>query len=626
MIIHEDEKKLLLSIKVIPLIVFLLIAIIGTSIVLYIHKNNFNNEINKVKNIYLKNEKELLKQEVLKIRNNIITEKNLTEEKLKKNIKDKVEQAYSIMNNIHKQNKDKSKKEILKLVKDALRDIRFNEKRGYFFMYKMDGTNLLLPPRKDLEGKNLIKMKDAKGAYSIRDLRDLTQKKGESFYTWWWYKPNQDKFQSKKIGYAKYFKALDCFVGTGEYVEDFEGMIKKSIAQRLSTYTYGNDSYIFAFDKDGTVLAHIDQSKIGTNNLNDKNTNDVYATYDILSTSSDQGDFLSYSFKKNGEDIETKKISFVVKYEDWDWTIGSGFYTDDLALLIAEKKRELTKLNDTQVDTIILCALVVSLIVVILSLLLSYTIKERFESYKRKVHDKDKLLFQQSKMAAMGEMLESIAHQWRQPLSVITTVTSGLKVQKEYKMLTDDELDDGLNNIQESADHLSQTIDDFRDFYKDNKSKVLFKVSSTIEKSLHLLSSKFKNKNIEIISDIDQIEILGYPNELIQVFMNILNNSRDALDSNKITQKMIFITTETKEDKLIIKFYDNGNGIDKKYLPEIFNHKFTTKSDQDGTGIGLYMSKLIVEKVGGTIIVQNKEFEYEGISYKGAEFIITLPL
>ena len=626
MIIHEDEKKLLLSIKVIPLIVFLLIAIIGTSIVLYIHKNNFNNEINKVKNIYLKNEKELLKQEVLKIRNNIITEKNLTEEKLKKNIKDKVEQAYAIMNNIHKQNKDKSKKEILKLVKDALRDIRFNEKRGYFFMYKMDGTNLLLPPRKDLEGKNLIKMKDAKGAYSIRDLRDLTQKKGESFYTWWWYKPNQDKFQSKKIGYAKYFKALDCFVGTGEYVEDFEGMIKKSIAQRLSTYTYGNDSYIFAFDKDGTVLAHIDQSKIGTNNLNDKNTNDVYATYDILSTSSDQGDFLSYSFKKNGEDIETKKISFVVKYEDWDWTIGSGFYTDDLALLIAEKKRELTKLNDTQVDTIILCALVVSLIVVILSLLLSYTIKERFESYKRKVHDKDKLLFQQSKMAAMGEMLESIAHQWRQPLSVITTVTSGLKVQKEYKMLTDDELDDGLNNIQESADHLSQTIDDFRDFYKDNKSKVLFKVSSTIEKSLHLLSSKFKNKNIEIISDIDQIEILGYPNELIQVFMNILNNSRDALDSNKITQKMIFITTETKEDKLIIKFYDNGNGIDKKYLPEIFNHKFTTKSDQDGTGIGLYMSKLIVEKVGGTIIVQNKEFEYEGISYKGAEFIITLPL
>ncbi len=626
MLIQEDEQKLLLSIKIIPLILFLLMAIIGTSVVLYIHKTNFNNEINKVKTTYLTSEKEYLKQEIIKVRNNIINEKELTEETLKINIKEQVNQAYAIINNIYNQNQTKSKKEIVNMAKDALRDIRFNDNRGYYFMYKMDGTTLLLPPRKDLEGKNLIKMKDAKGVYAIKNMRDLTRKKGESFYTWWWYKPNQNKYQSKKIGYARYFKALDCFVGTGEYVEDFEGMIKKSIAKRLSTYTFGKDSYIFAFDKDGTILSHIDQKKIGTNNLNEKNTNDVYATYDILSASTQEGAFINYSFKKIGEDIETKKISFVLKYPDWDWTIGSGFYTDDLTLLIETKKRELIKQNESQVHTIILIALFVSVIVVLLSLLLSYTIKEKFESYKGKVRHKDKLLFQQSKMAAMGEMIENIAHQWRQPLSIITTATTGLKVQKKFDLITDESLDNGLNNIHESADYLSQTIDDFRNFYKDDKLKVLFDISSTLDKALHLLESKLKNKKIDIVLDIEDIEILGYQNELIQVFMNILNNSRDALDELPIVKKIICIESEKIKDTVIIRFFDNAGGIDEQILPKVFDHKFTTKIEQNGTGIGLYMSRLIIEKVGGSITVENKEFKHEEIDYKGAEFVVTLPL
>ena len=626
MLIQEDEKKLLLSIKIIPLIVFLLMAITATSVVLYIQKTNFNNEIDKVKNRYLTNEKEYLKQEIFKIRNNIINEKKLTEETLKTNIKGKVNQAYSIINNIYNQNQNKSENEIINIVKDALRDIRFNDNRGYYFLYKMDGTNLLLPPRRDLEGQNFINFKDAKGKYTIRDMRDLTRKNGESFYTWWWYKPNQNKYQSKKIGYVRYFKSLDCFVGTGEYVKDFEGVIKKSIAKRLSTYTYGKDLYVFTLAKDGTILSHIDQKKIGTNNLNEKNTNDVYATYDILNASTEDGAFVNYSFKKIGEEIETKKISFVLKYKDWDWTIGSGFYTDDLSLLIEEKKKELINENDSKVNTIILIALVVSIIVVLLSLLLSYTIKEKFEGYKTKVRNKDKLLLKQSKMVAMGEMIENIAHQWRQPLSIITTATTGLKVQKEFDLITDKSLDIALNNIHESADYLSQTIDDFRNFYKDDKIKVLFDISMTIEKALHLLESKSKKNKLDIVQDIEEIKILGYQNELIQVFMNILCNAIDALEELSILKKIIFINSETIKDTVIIRFYDNAGGIEDKILPKIFDHKFTTKAEQNGTGIGLYMSKLIIEKVGGSITVHNKEFQYEEIEYKGAEFIITLPL
>ena len=626
MIIEEYEKKLLFAIKIIPVSIFLLIAIISTIVVLYVHKINYNNEIDKVRNIYLKSEKELLRQEVIKLHNNITNEKELTEEQLRINIKEKVYEAYSIVNNIYNQNSHKNKKEIIKMVTDSLRDIRFNDDRGYFFMYKMDGTTLLLPTRVDLEGKNLLNLKDAKGSYSIQNLRDLSLKKGESFYTWWWYKPNESNYQSKKIGFAKYFKPLDCFIGTGEYVNDFEETIKKSITKRLSTYRYGKNQYVFIFDEKGTVLSHMDKNRIGTNNLNEKNTNDIYATYDIVNVNDEKGKFLTYTFKKNSDFTETRKVSYVKKFKDWKWIIGSGFYTDDLKILIEKKKEELTKENESQIKTILIFAFSIGILIIVLSLFLSYVIKKQFEEYKQNAKDKDRLLFQQSKMAAMGEMLENIAHQWRQPLSVITTCASGIKMQKEYNLLTDENLINSVDNIMESAEHLSQTVDDFRNFYKDDKVKAKFKIINAINKSIQLVQSKYKSQNIQIITNTSDLEVVGLKNELIQVIINILNNARDVFESIEIEEKIIIISVEKIDGNAVIKFCDNGGGVAQENLEKIFTQKFTTKSDADGTGIGLYMSKLIIEKANGIIKVKNKEFIYEDKKYIGAEFTITLPM
>jgi len=626
MIIEEYEKKLLFAIKIIPVSIFLLIAIISTIVVLYVHKINYNNEIDKVRNIYLKSEKELLRQEVIKLHNNITNEKELTEEQLRINIKEKVYEAYSIVNNIYNQNSHKNKKEIIKMVTDSLRDIRFNDDRGYFFMYKMDGTTLLLPTRVDLEGKNLLNLKDAKGSYSIQNLRDLSLKKGESFYTWWWYKPNESNYQSKKIGFAKYFKPLDCFIGTGEYVNDFEETIKKSITKRLSTYRYGKNQYVFIFDEKGTVLSHMDKNRIGTNNLNEKNTNDIYATYDIVNVNDEKGKFLTYTFKKNSDFTETRKVSYVKKFKDWKWIIGSGFYTDDLKILIEKKKEELTKENESQIKTILIFAFSIGILIIVLSLFLSYVIKKQFEEYKQNAKDKDRLLFQQSKMAAMGEMLENIAHQWRQPLSVITTCASGIKMQKEYNLLTDENLINSVDNIMESAEHLSQTVDDFRNFYKDDKVKAKFKIINAINKSIQLVQSKYKSQNIQIITNTSDLEVVGLKNELIQVIINILNNARDVFESIEIEEKIIIISVEKIDGNAVIKFCDNGGGVAQENLEKIFTQKFTTKSDADGTGIGLYMSKLIIEKANGIIKVKNKEFIYEDKKYIGAEFTIILPL
>ena len=248
--------------------------------------------------------------------------------------------------------------------------------------------------------------------------------------------------------------------------------------------------------------------------------------------------------------------------------------------------------------------------------------KQKF--IEAKLTEKEKLLIQQSKMAQMGEMLENIAHQWRQPLSVISTSATGIKVQQQYNMLSNEQLIDSLDNIVKAAEHLSITVDDFRSFYKNDKEKKYFNLEDTINKSITLLSSKFNNQKINIEKQIEDIQILGYKNELIQVFMNILNNAKDELTKNDNENKLISICAYKENSKVIISFQDNAGGIPKDNLPYIFDNHFTTKEENDGTGIGLYMSKLIISKINGKIEASNEIVNYKEKTFTGAKFVITI--
>ena len=253
---------------------------------------------------------------------------------------------------------------------------------------------------------------------------------------------------------------------------------------------------------------------------------------------------------------------------------------------------------------------------------LEQRVKEEIE--KNKVNQK--ILMEQSKMASMGEMLESIAHQWRQPLSVITTAASGMKMQKEFDMLSDKEFYDSSDAIVSSAEHLSQTIDDFRDFFKTNKKKEKFEFKDAFHRASDLLSSKFKNRDIEIVEDIDDISIDGFINDIVQVFMNILNNAKDALEEMKDARRIIFIKIHNEEGNISICIKDTAGGIPTDIIDKIFESHFTTKEEKDGTGIGLYMTKQIIEEhFHGNIEVQNIEYSYDNENFKGAQFNITLP-
>lgn len=246
---------------------------------------------------------------------------------------------------------------------------------------------------------------------------------------------------------------------------------------------------------------------------------------------------------------------------------------------------------------------------------------------QKKLNRNEKMMMQQSKLASMGEMLENIAHQWRQPLSTITTAASGIKLEKEFDLLTDEDFDKNIDAILHSSNMLSKTLDDFRDFFKPNNEKILFNLNTLISNALNMISSKFKYYDVKVIQNCEDINIRGFSTELLQVFATILNNSNDILiDLNK-EEKFIFIDIYKKENNAVIIIKDSGGGIDENIVHRIFEPYFTTKHKALGKGIGLFMvAEIITKHMNGRIDVCNKEFEYNNYKLKGLEFTIELQL
>jgi len=238
-----------------------------------------------------------------------------------------------------------------------------------------------------------------------------------------------------------------------------------------------------------------------------------------------------------------------------------------------------------------------------------------------------KLLEEQSKMVSMGEMIGNISHQWRQPLSVISTGATGIILKKEYDMLKDEELISICNSINENAQYLSKTIDDFKNFIKGDREKTIFNIGDSVKTFLHLVEGTIKSNEINIIKNINEdIKINSYSNELIQCFINIFNNAKDALKNIK-TNRYIFISYFMKDNNIVITFRDNGGGIPNDVLPHIFEPYFTTKHKSQGTGLGLHMTyNLIVNGMNGTIEAHNVDYEYNNEKLTGAEFIIKLSI
>ncbi|MEA3383822.1 MAG: hybrid sensor histidine kinase/response regulator [Campylobacterota bacterium] len=243
------------------------------------------------------------------------------------------------------------------------------------------------------------------------------------------------------------------------------------------------------------------------------------------------------------------------------------------------------------------------------------------------IKQKEMILGNQSKMASMGEMIGNIAHQWRQPLTAISVAAGGIKLNYELDMADEQETIVELDNIVNNTQFLSSTIEDFQNFLKDDRSKINFSIKDTVEKSLSIIKANLESHEINIVQKYNQnIQYDGIQNDLIQVFLNIINNAGDILKAKNNQKKYILIEVDKNDKDIIIKVQDSAGGVPKEIINKVFEPYFTTKHQSQGTGLGLYMTHQIIEKMDGNISVSNNKFIFEDCEYFGATFTITLPL
>ena len=247
---------------------------------------------------------------------------------------------------------------------------------------------------------------------------------------------------------------------------------------------------------------------------------------------------------------------------------------------------------------------------------LNIKLKENVKKEKQQRKDQELMLLRQSRMANMGEMLDSIAHQWRQPLMHINSILMNIDLALEAKQKDPEYLTKKTDEVATLTSHMSQTIEDFRDLFKLEEEQQQFALESVINDVLALMKNRFNNISIDYKAAGDSL-IYGYKSELIQVIIILLSNAVDAFEKQTIKNKKIIINTNISKDNCVLTIEDNAGGITSDNIEAIFAPYYTTKEKSGGTGLGLHIARIIVEhKMGGTITASNTS--------KGAQFSISL--
>lgn len=358
----------------------LLIMLIVGIFIFYISHTKFNKDSENLRESYYNGQRELIKDEVHRTYDYIEYHKSKTEERLRKEINNRIFEVHRLMININESNNDKAKEEIEKMIKDALKGLRFNDGKGYYFAFRLDGTIIINSANPEIEGRNLLNTQDSEGRYVIKDMIKIAKTSREGFYEYTWTKPNSKGNEHRKISFIKYFEPLDIYVGTGLYIEDIEDMVKKEVLDRISKIRYGNDGYIFVTTYDGTALVFAQEEYIGKNVGHIKDRNGVNIHDKQLKTISKNGEgFVEYVWSKPNAKGQYPKITFVKGIKDWKWIVATGVYVDEIERTIKIMKFDLEQ--EIQSNILIIMSIILLIGIVIISIQL-YLLKRAKSSIK----------------------------------------------------------------------------------------------------------------------------------------------------------------------------------------------------------------------------------------------------
>ncbi len=398
----NSNIKLIKWIYVIPLISIVLLVIVIAAIFILKEKSIYQKDFNSYKAKLLKIKKLETQDRILKLVSQIESNEKILLQTSKENVKNLVDFAYKIIDGIYKQNRDKDKKYIVNIIKDRLRDMRFFDNlSGYFYMYYLDGTCILLPTNPQYEGKNLINVKDAKGTKIIKKAIEILKTKDMAFESWYWYKPGE-KVMKKKIGYFRVYKPLNIYVGSAFYVEDVIKKAKKIALDIIRSYHYGDKGYIFAYDYKGNTLNHINKNIIGKNRINIVLGNRHILKEMIVGAKlNKEGFFISYIASYDpATHKQARKISFIKAIPEFRWIVGTGIYISDLRNSVLKKYNLLQKELDRNIQNIILLSLIMIAILGFVMSIIARKIKNIIEIYE------DDLLKQYNKIISQKRVFQ----------------------------------------------------------------------------------------------------------------------------------------------------------------------------------------------------------------------------
>lgn len=437
-----------------------------------------------------------------------------------------------------------------------------------------------------------------------------------------------------------------------------EKYVKEEMVRLLHNISFqeGKSNYVFVYevenleggDKFAKMLVNPNRpdllGKYLSSNYEDENGKKFREEF--LRLIRKKGDaFTQYAYKKPFENEIKQKLSYFKYYPNWNWIVAAGIYLDDIEKDIEKRKSVLeNKVKKQVLQTLFLFVVFLS-VAIVFSILVSQKIEEFFNEYKEKVQkksddlielnknlglrvqeelsknrEKEQILVQKSKFIALGEMISNIAHQWRQPLSELSSVLMAIKFKHTMGKLDNEFLQTKTSEADRLIEYMSHTIEDFRNFFMPKKEKEEFFIFDSIQSVMTIIGSALKENNIVVNIDVDKKAKLNtFLNEYEQVVLNIVSNAKDVLIQNRVINPTIDLFLKQENDAMILMIQDNGGGIQVSPKSKIFEPYFTTKDDSHGTGIGLYMSKIIIEKnMRGKLKVKNTQ--------TGACFEIVVPI
>jgi len=627
MFTENNIKKWIISL---PIIGIIFTSIILTLLFINQTKMSHNDDLKQLEQLYVKNAKKIAKDRI----DNIIS---------------MVKQNKIIY-------KNKSEEQFKKDTQKFLNEFRFDN-NNYVFTYDFKG-NTISHVKKTLVGKNRWEL-EKNGVKIVQDIIKNGQKKEGHFMQYIATVNPNTNLPAQKISYIKKLDNLDWIIGTGIYVEDLNLLMKekeKSLTNKLDNTIKTTIKIAISLTIFGMFIMFLPASNIfdiiqrykkilaRKNETLEEKVKERTKEQDTLLSLFDEADtvLFKWDFKTHQLIYVSKSISKILgftekeflnnelKYKDCihrddfesykmqyqEAIYSSSQYYEHKPYRIITKDNQIKWIHDYTLFVKNDEGAIESLVGYITDITL---LKEH-----------DKVMFEKSKMASLGEMIGNIAHQWRQPLSTITVAASGLKLHKELNILNDKSFYESINGIMRNSSYLSDTINDFTNFIKDknNTNSEFFAVKEVIDKNLLLLEGNVKINHIDIIKDIENsIEVKGNRHELMQVLMNIINNAIDILKTKNIdSKKIICIDTQKIGESVIIQIKDNAGGISGDSIDKIFEPYFTTKHKSQGTGLGLYMAHNIIKSMQGEIFVTNTEFVIEDNTYNGALFTIELPI